>query len=41
MAELNPNDIDYFKCQTIIEANTRNETSLHDAVVEILTVRFI
>jgi hypothetical protein len=33
MAEMNPNDINYFKCQTIIDPNG-NKLSLHDAVVE-------
>jgi hypothetical protein len=34
MAELNPNDINYFKVQTTTNPNTGNKTSLHDAVVE-------
>jgi hypothetical protein len=34
MAELNPNDINYFKGQTITDLNTGNKISLHDAVVD-------
>jgi hypothetical protein len=34
MAELNPNDIYYFKWQTITDPNTENKTSLHDTVVD-------
>jgi hypothetical protein len=34
MAELNPNDINYFKGQTITDPNTKNKTNPHDAVVE-------
>jgi hypothetical protein len=34
MAEYNPNDINYFKGQTITDPNTGNKTSLYDAVVE-------
>jgi hypothetical protein len=34
MAELNPNDINYIKAQSITDPNTGNKTSLHDAVVE-------
>jgi hypothetical protein len=33
MAEMNPNDINYFKGQTIIDPNGNKQT-LHDAVVE-------
>jgi hypothetical protein len=33
MAELNPNDINYFKGQTIIDSNGNKQT-LHDVVVE-------
>jgi hypothetical protein len=33
-AEHNPNDINYFKGQTITDLNTGNKTSLHDAVVD-------
>jgi hypothetical protein len=33
MAELNPNDINYFKGQTIIDPNTGNKISLYDAFV--------
>jgi hypothetical protein len=33
MAELNPNDINFFKGQTIIDSNG-NKVILHDAVVE-------
>jgi hypothetical protein len=33
MAELNPNDINYFKGQTITDPNTGNKTSLHDGVI--------
>jgi hypothetical protein len=34
MAEVNTNDINYFKCQTVTNPNTGNKTSLHDIVVE-------
>jgi hypothetical protein len=34
MAELNPNDINYFKGRTITDPNTGNKISLHCAVVE-------
>jgi hypothetical protein len=34
MADINSNYINYFKSQTITDTNTRNETNLHDAVVE-------
>jgi hypothetical protein len=34
VTELNPNDINYFKGQTMTNPNTGNKTSLHDAVVE-------
>jgi hypothetical protein len=34
MAEINLNDINTFKSQTITVPNTGNKTSLHDAVVE-------
>jgi hypothetical protein len=34
MAEINPNDINYFKGQTITDPNIRNGRSIHDGVVE-------
>jgi hypothetical protein len=34
MVELSPNDIKYFKGQSITDPNTGNKTSLHDAVVD-------
>jgi hypothetical protein len=34
MAELNPNDINYFKGQTITDPNSGNKTTLHYAIVE-------
>jgi hypothetical protein len=34
MAKINPNDINYFKGQTITDPNTGNKISLHDVVVE-------
>jgi hypothetical protein len=34
MKELNPNDINYFKGQTITDPNTGEKKSLHDAVVD-------
>jgi hypothetical protein len=34
MAELNPNDINYFKGQTVTNPNTGNRTRLHDTVVD-------
>jgi hypothetical protein len=33
MVEVNPNDINYFKNQTITNANTGKKTSLHDIVI--------
>jgi hypothetical protein len=34
MPELNPNDINYFKGQTITDPNTGNKSSLHDVSVD-------